>query len=189
MAGITIAVGPHPLVVPQPMVVCNVPQGPGMFSGPFGAATAYHPGMLCLPSAVPVMPVQQPQHNDDINTPLVVKARLAPSAVSEMGAEYTPSVLSTHDHKRESHRTPEDMLPKHPPCSHNHWEKLRTRKGCNILRCFECLCKWKFNKFSSKYATCKSFSLGDCPKGAQSCALLHIERSRPKTRADEGGAE
>ncbi|KAJ9473407.1 hypothetical protein DIPPA_28064 [Diplonema papillatum] len=61
-----------------------------------------------------------------------------------------------------------------PPCDHNDWDDVRTRKGFKILRCRMCQEKWKIANTTPR---CLAFLHSCCDKGS-SCPQLHVRRKK-----------
>eukprot|EP00756_Hemistasia_phaeocysticola_P007423 Hpha_TRINITY_DN14252_c0_g1::TRINITY_DN14252_c0_g1_i1::g.22135::m.22135 len=205
--GQQVAVGQIPLQPAQQLVQPLTPQPAQQLTSHVIQQPALQLGENPVQQQHPFQQLQavpqpaQPQAQEE--PPVVVRARLAshcpipiyaapsrPAAEAERDALVGAAAAIEEANERRRMRpgqdsnAPDDTIPDDPPCQHNHWEKLRTRGGCNILRCFICLMKWKFNKFRSTYRSCQAYAQGECAKGPL-CGCLHIERSRRKTREGE----
>eukprot|EP01062_Namystynia_karyoxenos_P039245 TRINITY_DN2854_c0_g1_i10.p1 TRINITY_DN2854_c0_g1~~TRINITY_DN2854_c0_g1_i10.p1 ORF type:complete len:229 (+),score=49.03 TRINITY_DN2854_c0_g1_i10:89-775(+) len=84
----------------------------------------------------------------------------------------------------------EHDMPCPPPCGHNHWCDLRTRKNFKMLLCHVCFAKWKVCACRCAHNTCNHWAKrGTCSLGA-SCTKLHVAHSRPRAlREDTPAAE
>lgn len=65
-----------------------------------------------------------------------------------------------------------------PPCSHNVWDDVRTRKGAKVLRCRVCQVQWKVR---AGVPRCIPFLHGECDLA--DCAYVHVFKQ--KERAEE----
>jgi len=89
-----------------------------------------------------------------------------------------PPLLATSD-TQQAGLPPVSCLPQAPPCSHNTWEDLRTRRGRRILRCSQCKAKWRCYVTSQVYRVCTDYEQGQCCRG-ESCDRIHIVASHRK---------
>eukprot|EP01062_Namystynia_karyoxenos_P006582 TRINITY_DN1230_c0_g1_i1.p1 TRINITY_DN1230_c0_g1~~TRINITY_DN1230_c0_g1_i1.p1 ORF type:complete len:229 (+),score=23.76 TRINITY_DN1230_c0_g1_i1:114-800(+) len=75
-----------------------------------------------------------------------------------------------------------------PPCAHNHWSDLRTRKDMKMLLCHVCLAKWKLCACRCGRNSCPTWSKrGTCNAGV-GCRKLHVGHSRPRVQPGSGPA-
>eukprot|EP00756_Hemistasia_phaeocysticola_P025573 Hpha_TRINITY_DN16012_c2_g4::TRINITY_DN16012_c2_g4_i1::g.120078::m.120078 len=134
------------------------PQMP-VFVMPQAVGTHYQAAPAMMPAMAPVYPTMMP-------TMAPVCATSAPMMVVAVstGAS-TPAVVQPVVRSL--------SLPEKPPCTHNNWEDLRTRRGRRILRCAECKLKWRCEISSQVYKICPDNETGDCRRGAQ-CNKIHV---------------
>eukprot|EP01062_Namystynia_karyoxenos_P039244 TRINITY_DN2854_c0_g1_i1.p1 TRINITY_DN2854_c0_g1~~TRINITY_DN2854_c0_g1_i1.p1 ORF type:complete len:258 (+),score=47.34 TRINITY_DN2854_c0_g1_i1:80-775(+) len=69
-----------------------------------------------------------------------------------------------------------------PPCEHNQWSDLRTRKRMKMLLCTVCLTKWRLCVCRCSRDGCITWTRrGNCSMGL-SCPKLHIGHARPRAQ-------
>eukprot|EP01062_Namystynia_karyoxenos_P074920 TRINITY_DN719_c0_g1_i14.p2 TRINITY_DN719_c0_g1~~TRINITY_DN719_c0_g1_i14.p2 ORF type:complete len:242 (+),score=52.86 TRINITY_DN719_c0_g1_i14:53-727(+) len=69
-----------------------------------------------------------------------------------------------------------------PPCEHNHWSDLRTRKNVKMLLCHVCFAKWRLCACRCARNSCSSWAKrGTCSMGP-SCPKLHVGHARPRAQ-------
>eukprot|EP01065_Artemidia_motanka_P021749 TRINITY_DN25_c0_g2_i1.p1 TRINITY_DN25_c0_g2~~TRINITY_DN25_c0_g2_i1.p1 ORF type:complete len:625 (+),score=143.18 TRINITY_DN25_c0_g2_i1:319-2193(+) len=66
-----------------------------------------------------------------------------------------------------------------PPCSHNNWDNVRTKKGRFALRCRECGAAWRVP--CAQVTKCPQFFYGFCPLGRE-CPHPHIHKYKNRER-------
>lgn len=171
----------------QPAVQYQPVPAPSMMTAPsihnmmmFGAAAC-----PATPMSVPAIPAIT---TVPMTMPTVSGIKAAPMVVAVVPPGETPSadppLLATASVDPPLLATSDGFpvppcLPQEPPCSHNSWEDLRTRRGRRILRCSQCKAKWRCYVTSQVYKVCTDYEQGDCSRG-ESCQRIHIVASHRK---------
>ncbi|KAJ9461592.1 hypothetical protein DIPPA_19899 [Diplonema papillatum] len=61
-----------------------------------------------------------------------------------------------------------------PPCTHNTWDSVRSKKKCTLLRCRACAIPWRLPSEQTHLFRCVEFVYDACPHPPASCRRMHV---------------